>query len=129
MTQQEKQLLTIEICTRLPYGVTVKCLIDDEDFIEEEGSEFDICGYDGIDFINENALELRVDVIRPYLRSLSSMTEEERKYYNALVQSVRDGETYEYEVVDWLNENDFDYRGLIEKDLAFEMPKSMYKTK
>lgn len=29
--------------------------------------------------------------------------------------------------IDWLNKNHFDYRGLIEKGLAIEAPKDMYK--
>jgi hypothetical protein len=30
-------------------------------------------------------------------------------------------------VLDWLNAHHFDYRGLIEKGLALEAPKGMYK--
>ena len=30
--------------------------------------------------------------------------------------------------VDWLNAHHFDYRGLIDKGLAFEAPEEMYKT-
>jgi hypothetical protein len=70
--------------------------------------------------------------IKPYLRPMSSMTEEEFKEYKSTwvylkhepytcVQSV---ESY-----DWLNANFFDYRGLIEKGLALEAPDDMYKIK
>jgi hypothetical protein len=32
-------------------------------------------------------------------------------------------------VIDWFNAHHFDYRGLIERGLALEAPKGMYKTK
>jgi hypothetical protein len=30
-------------------------------------------------------------------------------------------------IIDWLNSHHFDYRGLIEKRLAFEAPEGMYE--
>ena len=55
----------------------------------------------------------------PYLRPMSSMTEEERKEHNS--HRLSKWSTYsEYcaNVIDWLNAHHFDYRGLIEKGLA-----------
>ena len=57
--------------------------------------------------------------IKPYLRPLSSMTEEERKYFRKLA--------FPYDFVDALNKHHFDYRNLIEKGLALEAPEDMYK--
>ena len=37
-------------------------------------------------------------------------------------------DTLNFRVIDWLLENHFDYRGLIEKGLALEAPEGMYKT-
>ena len=58
---------------------------------------------------------------KPYLRPMSSMTEEEKKKYNKLL-CWRSPKT----VFDWLNGHHFDYRGLIKKGLALEAPKEMY---
>ena len=113
MTQEEKQLLLKDLCARIPYVVK---------FQGEDSNVYTL------DAANYFALQVEDMVFKPYLRPMSSMTEEERKYYNAVVQLVQDSEVYEYEVVDWLNEHHFDYRGLIEKELALEAPEGMYKT-
>lgn len=71
-----------------------------------------------------------INIVRPYLFPLSSMTEEQRKEYNSLCDSTP---TYFYEFgdiveeeelhdnlksIDYLIANHFDYRGLIPKGLA-----------
>ena len=77
--------------------------------------------------------------IRPYLRPMSSMTEEEFKKWRKLVDLRREPTKDIFdtailsfknidEVTDWLNSHHFDYRGLIEKGLALEAPEDMYKT-
>ena len=63
--------------------------------------------------------------IKPYLRPMASMTEEEKINYRAFFNY--DGVEYPDEYIDWLNKNMFDYRGLIEKGLALEAPEGMYK--
>jgi hypothetical protein len=87
---------------------------------------------------------------KPYLRPMSSMTEEELKelnekyeniayffiqkppYYHGLQAQHSDIGSIEIsefsEIYDWLNARHFDYRGLIEKGLALEAPAEMYKT-
>lgn len=72
--------------------------------------------------------------IKPYLRPMSSMTEEERnEYLDVKMQEcerVALAEVYRPEaisiVLDWLNAHNFDYRGLIPKGLAIEAPEGMY---
>lgn len=67
----------------------------------------------------------KVEFIKPYLRSMSSMTEEEEKQF----QDVNLYELpYMVEGLDWLNAHHFDYRGLIEKGLALEAPEGMYNS-
>jgi len=133
MTQEEeKQLLLKDLCARLPYGLKVKYLYWDED----KGCEYpvpmilDDINSDGyIRFhgdIKEEEGSGYILTYLPYLRPMSSMTEEERKYYNSLSILIADGECEVYEEMDWLNEHHFDYRGLIEKGLAFEAPEGMY---
>ena len=116
MTQEEKELLFKDLCTRLPYGVKVH-----SDGIPHEQT---LIGFiPDIEHYN----------IKPYFRPMSSMTEEELTEcretckYRQVGQSVLDCATCE--TFDWLNSHHFDYRGLIEKGLALEAPENMYKTK
>jgi len=55
-------------------------------------------------------------LIKPYLRPMSSMTEEEEEEYESLVAWHES-----YEIVDWLNAHHFDYRGLIPLGLAIDV--------
>ena len=111
MTKEEKQLLLKDLSARFPYEVIVN-----------DGNETDIlAGY-----MLEDLMFIDEAIIRPYLRPMSSMTEEERKYYNSLSILIADGECDVYEEMDWLNAHHFDYRGLIEKGLALEAPEGMY---
>lgn len=131
MTQEEKQLLIKDLCARLPYGVKVKYLYWDED----KGCEYPVPMI--LDDINSDGyIRFHGDIAEgegrgmliqylPYLRSMSSMTEEEREYleelskFRALPHIVRDK-------VDFYLERHLDYRGLIPKGLALEAPEGMY---
>lgn len=72
---------------------------------------------------------IHIEDTKVYLRSMSSMTEEEKKEYKALCieetftfgtwQKVKWYDTWKS--IDWLNAHHFDYRGLIEKGLAIEV--------
>ena len=63
------------------------------------------------------------DIVKPYLRPFSSMTEEEDR----LVDRYFTYTGYDdWAYVDWLNKHHFDYRGLIEDGLALEAPDGMY---
>ena len=114
MDKKDKQLLLKDLCARLPYDVIVN-----------DGNEIDtLKAYmlDDLMFIDEA-------IIRPYLRPMSSMTEEEKKDFGVPFTSeglVTLADTVE--CMDWLNRNMFDYRGLIQKGLALEAPEGMYKT-
>lgn len=131
MTQEDKTILLKDLCARLPYKV--KLGFENSDLILVP-TDFNIYTMQ----LSTNQIYPKVDraVIghiydirnyRPYLRSMSSMTEEERKYYNQLSLLVVDGECDAYEETDWLNAHHFDYRGLIDKSLALEAPEGMYK--
>ena len=66
--------------------------------------------------------------IKPYLRPMSSMTEEEKKEERKLwdiVTTTRNDLHYLY--TDFLVSHHFDYRGLIPMGLALEAPEGMYK--
>lgn len=144
MTQENKQLLLVDLCGRLPYDVKVK---------------YDN-GIYNIDYISALYEEIKLDTpdnytigiseIKPYLRPMSSITEEEK---GELLNHVLGGEGAEYfhiaydgsidgnqeaeqdlynlnlhwinfgplttaSYIDWLNKKMFDFRGLIPKSLA-----------
>lgn len=66
--------------------------------------------------------------IKTYLRSMSSMMEEENKQYQTLTPIVEVVfEDDASRLIDWLNAHHFDYRGLIEMNLAIEAPEGMYE--
>lgn len=121
MTKEEKQLLLIDLCARLPYGVKANIpLVDGDERI------YTVSFDDMKDFVKGYIN------IKPCLRPMSSMTEEEdaeyRKNQIKFIDSL--GKTHynnDYETYDWLNSHHFDYRGLIEKGLAIEAPEGMYQ--
>ncbi|MCR5071188.1 MAG: hypothetical protein K6A62_04605 [Bacteroidales bacterium] len=106
MNREEKDLLRKDLCGRLPYGVIVH--------------------FEG--WASEKLLEinLQIDVFNsmgglpiPYLRPMSSMTEEEIAEYQYITERWMYDASYSIgDSIDWLNANHFDYRGLIEKGLA-----------
>ena len=125
MTQEEKQLLLKDFCTRLPYGVMFD--YNNNEPLKVEGIVRDIVYFKGYNYQTEGD-ECYAYIIRckPYLRPMSSMTEEEKKDYN----SKFEGRDFSWEIyygsTDWLNEHHFDYRGLIPMGLALPAPEGMY---
>lgn len=142
MTQEDKDLLLKDLCARLPYGVMVSV----------QGVEFDSYKYPyqltavskfGLDsfckvyhpIYTPFGVVPNVEYIKPYLRPMSSMTDDERKEYNDIVKNTIDfyncpkSEKICFFIIpiEWLNKHHFDYRGLIEKGLALEAPEGMYK--
>lgn len=126
MTQEEKSLLLQDLSARLPYGVI--CQTDDGKgkLISIECSFGESLAY--MDFGHSEAEEydLNDNIVKPYLRPMSSMTEEEEIEYDATFATIKlaDGHydsTMTYKSFDFLNEHHFDYRGLIEKGLAIEV--------
>ena len=132
MTQEEKQLLIRDLCTRLPYGV--KGLHREQvhklftiDGREENNACIQVDGYDAW---------FSVDTFKPYLRPLLSMTKEERTEREKFIKCIIDEKNhYRHYVVfphdsvdyhDWLDAHHFDYRGLIPMGLALEAPEGMY---
>ena len=120
--KQEKELLLKDICGRLPYGVKVRTSVGGEIRNDKEQ----------LNFAQLSLFESGHEDIKPYLFPLSSMTEEQKKEYNFWKHEVPVC-YYEYgdvveevelfdspESFEYLIENHFDYRGLIEKGLAID---------
>lgn len=129
MTRVEKELILKDICARLPYGFTVHRYSDNRDitFGKNELDEFShFLEYsEGKEF-------------KPYLRSMSSMTNEEKEACNKTTDKIAVqwddygtpiGYEYAYTIktFDWLNAHRFDYRGMIQMGLALEATKEMYE--
>ena len=141
MTQEEKDLLLKDLCGRLPYGVKIHI----NSYIEEQNQMqlFDVnldsetigvgnkkWVFRAIPIIDD---EDETKVIKPYLRPMSSMTEEEFQAVcdidkKRIIFSSRhliwdiDGE-----IIDYFNRRMLDWRGLIHIGLALEAPEDMYK--
>lgn len=153
MTQEEKDLLLRDICSRLPYGVKLQKTYDTSEpaelysidlehntvkFYKYKGEALTICDAGFI----EKYEKLR---FKPYLFPLSSMTEEQSmELFKLFVISSVDSiganyikinectgitffldkgfnvETHLDKLIDWLNKNHFDYRGLIPIGLAID---------
>ena len=123
MTQEEKQLLFKDLCGRLPYGVQI----------------FHNLSETPKTFTSGHLNQIGVYTIKPYLRPMSSMTEEDKKVVCSM-NTISDTElnerlnyqkmyvqNYTIETFDYFNEHHFDFRGLIEKGLALEATEGMYK--
>ena len=104
---EEKSLLVKDLCARLPYKVIVY------DYDREETREMGLGTLHDIMF---NDLECK-----PYLRPMSSMTEEEKKELFQLM-----GNGTDIQRIDFYISHHFDYRGLIPKGLALEALEGMY---
>jgi len=140
MTQEDKQLLLTDLCARLPYGVHL--------FTNSKHHIRLLTISNDIDYNEQywvNGL-YDIDEVKPYLRPMSSITEEEKEKLRTLFDAeevttdsicyLEGGTLVEYlsriqysfcsKIIDWLNVHHFDYRELIEKGLALEAPKDMY---
>lgn len=123
MTQEEKQLLLVDLSARLPYGIMItmggrppmrlEYIHNDWDF----GDAYCMC----------SEFQYEIEECKPYLRPISSMTEEEKK---ELIKEFWGSHTIKdrFEEVCWYLSKHFDINGLIEKGLALVAPKGMYET-
>lgn len=167
MTQAEKELLLTDLCARARYKVKI-CVskgtrinidgkVKEQDLVDTVygvifyNDEPKIVTPQNFSFLDKNGINnfggWSVEMVKPYLRSMSSMTEEEKNefihYAEYEVEESVNGRHYEYclkdyvgtpekpfcnyNAIDWLNAHHFDYRGLIEKGLALEAPEWLYK--
>ena len=135
MTNEDKQLLLSDLCARLPYDTWV-------DFV---GITFLVTGYGHgrvsllpSPFSSTVGPCPLIEEVKPYLRPMSSMTEEELQEYDTIcTKLLNQYKAYpknsfwvmtftDSEMFDFFNTHHFDYHGLIEKGLAIEAPEGMY---
>ena len=126
MTKEEKEILLKDLCARLQYGL-----------------KYNFGGNDGCDYSMDRISLIAVDDafpiedVKPYLRPMSSMTDDERKEwykeshvdYDCEFQPTPTlGLEHCHLSTDWLLKHHFDFRGLTEMGLALEAKEGMYKT-
>ena len=140
MTQEDKALLLKDLCARLPYDTVCRVEFKSDGRYESKNMILSGIFKDEAYFTIENGSVYSNDY-KPYLFPLSSMTEEQKKeiskryklhtYYGLCIEITNHSEGYWDDdnscnlqdylwLVDWFNKNHFDYRGLIEKDLAID---------
>ena len=135
----DKELLLKDLCGRLPYGVKVNGV-----FLTYDKDKDKILYKECVKELNYSHLS-RYWTLKPYLFPLSSMTDEQkREFYKFFEEGITESanETRQWLrtkradetmrpitiayvmvhelVIEWLNKNHFDYRGLIEKGLAID---------
>ena len=133
MTQEDKELLLKYLCMALPYGVKIEYIKTKKQYrlheLSENGNYFSllheteptgVCSELGIEYEGEQT-------IKPYLRSMSSMTDEEIKEFTSITENVLVAGKNIYtailgiDSIDWLLKNHFDFMGLIPQGLAIEV--------
>ena len=146
MTQEEKQLLLIDLCARLPYKVQchIKHIHHLSGWIDE--GDVILTGFRQDEFTKETEplfcnpggnpkIVFPFDSVKPYLRPMSSMTEEEIKTYHSYCECNDgdfNGEILYFDTIksfDYLTSIHIDCRGLIPMGLALEAPDDMYNKK
>ena len=131
MTQEEKQLLLKDLCARLPYGVIATDSrhgdgritsieiynpdeLDDSDILVYY-FDFDECG--------------RLEDCKPYLRPMSSMTEEEEILFRCELPAIAKTDAQLVAMrMELFLKGHLDFNHLIEKGLALEAPEGMYNS-
>lgn len=147
--QKEKELLLDVLKDGLPYGLQLQ-ITDVDKFtfngelrvLSKNWCKLNISDPVKRAKVKNEIIPLNYIYIKPYLRSMSLMTESERfeveqiigydvevrdNFLSLLSPSVKQLSYAELlAVFKWFNAHHFDYRGLIEKGLALEAPKGMY---
>lgn len=126
MTQEDKKLLLKDLCARLPYGIKVqyidkyghshigKLVSINIDYVEEV-----IIHWEDDYTFEEDVAYLLLEEVKPFLRPMSSQTSKEKEELNNILEyQYYSDDSCMCESTDWLNENMFDFRGLIPKGHA-----------
>ena len=147
MTQEEKQLLLVDLCARLPYGTEIS-LTDGTSGMITSISIVPHGTFVTVYFNRDNVEDVSLEDIKPYLRPMSSMTEEEKKEFDKLIGGENTNWKLFVEnriahcksfysvfcyfstmgkIIDFFNSHHLDYHGLIPMGLALEAKEGMYK--
>lgn len=122
MTQEEKTLVLKDLSMRLPYGVILYIDIEGGFYIRRKLT----CVDAGCNTVNEH---YNISHVKPYLRPLASMTDDERTLFRKkggvmgynLVFDTWAVASLTHEALYWLFANMFDINGLIPMGLAVDV--------
>lgn len=114
--EERKEIILKDLCARVPYNLKVRY----------QNKDYEVIGIINNGTVYTNASDggfcpLPIDKIKPYLRSMSSMTDEEKSIYVKIYNELGIVES-----MDMLNSLHLDYRDFISKGLALEANEEMY---
>ena len=124
MEKEDKEILLRDLCARLPYGVKVKTPNDDEVYTLLSLNPNKGIAVIGMPFDDVFATsKVKVEDIKPYLRPMLSITEEEKKNWRRkALMSPKTVFSDEMDMLyDFFNAHHLDYRDLIPMGLAIEV--------
>ena len=144
MTQEDIQILLQDLGARLLYGVKVLNTAEGVNNICELDSIMTSRKHKNEIFVSltlpNDSVMTGIEMVKPYLRQISSMTEEEKRELqqisgeyisnwftadSSLLKWKLDAKTSSIRVT-FYNSHHLDWNGLIEKNLALEAPENMY---
>lgn len=125
MTKEDKMLLIKDLSSRLPYAVHVQHIsgasgiLHDISIRHKYDESDNIC--DVICYTDFLGGSIGIEHFKPYLFPLSSMTDNQKQEYQYITERWMYDSSYSIsDSIDWLNKNHFDYRNLIDKNLAID---------
>ena len=125
MTKEDKMLLIKDLSSRLPYAVHVQHIsgvsgiLHDISIRHKYDESDNIC--DVICYTDFLGGSITIERFKPYLFPLSSMTDNQKQEYQYITERWMYDSSYSIsDSIDWLNKNHFDYRNLIDKNLAID---------
>lgn len=140
MKKEDKELLLKDLSARTPYKVVAQVTYKDSEGWKTGDRKVLGVYTDGQVYVD--CVYTNIENVKPYLRPMSSMTEEEFLEYRDIKYSKvtyrKNWKRFDVgkfhnvgiipieEYLDWLNGHHFDYRGLIERGLVLEAPEEMY---
>ena len=119
MTQEDKDLLLKDLCSRIPYGVkfvidndqnNVRTLTGIDEAIPYE--DWQMCVF------ARGISAIPIEDIKPYLFPMSSMTKEQIQEFNSITQHCTTYIGKSILLIDFCNRHHIDYHGLIPMGLA-----------
>ena len=121
MTREDRELVLKDLGGRLPYGVKI---LDIPANVVGKLFLISTTGTVQYETADDSGVQTLYN-IKPYLRPMSSMTEEEQRTLDSMCNGVEmvsrlSGLKMFDKAFNWLKENHFDYSGLIEKGLAID---------
>ena len=131
MKQKDKELLFKDLCARLPYNTIVSMAEGEIDFIEckIKWNKEELT----LSLLHQIKEDGAWEFVKPYLRPMSSMTDEEKKEFNDFCVIDKFAWKGNSEIgyknqaiimsnaIDWLLKKHFDIFDLISKGLAIEV--------